>query len=629
MSLLLITSFCPGFRILKILRVSPNSFMEEIVFCLGLGLSSLSLLVLELGLLGLLYDWIFYVLFGVVLIIFYPELWYFLRRLWCAKNKRIPMWIFIPLSFTLFLAIILLLVPTITFDALVYHLAVPQTYIKHHKIIYLPNNCFSNYTFNTEMLFTLGLLLKGDLLAKSIHFLFGLLSALGIYALARRYFGQRTAYWSVLAFCSMPLAVFVATAAFNDFALTFYEILAVYAFINWYHEKNHGWLLVCGLTCGLAIGTKYFGGFCFVILSLSILWLTWRQQGILKGLKTTASFAILVLLPNLPWLIKNLIWTGNPVFPLFYPILGGKNWSQFLYTQYLYEMTRYSQGHHLFLKPFIFLWEISFKQGGGMESGIKLTVGPIFLSLLPFLLQWRKLDFGIKYLLAFCGVFFLFWSYVCAVDRFALPCFVLLCVVVGYTLERFKGKRLYPCLLVILLISLCLNWGYVFKVIHKNAYFMCLKKANTEKFLLEKSIIKDYYDVISWSNRHLPAQSKVLFIGEVRSYYCLRDKLVASQFDTNIILKLIRKSKGIEGLLWNLKQSGVTHVLDNETGTRWLNQYFDYFHWKNNGEKELYNLFRQNYLRLIYVHGTIALFEIQGLDLIHHGNTEKKVIGSW
>ncbi|MDI6735041.1 MAG: glycosyltransferase family 39 protein [bacterium] len=614
LSLLVITSYCPGLKVLKILRISPNSFLEEIIFAVGLGLGCLSFLVLGLGLVGLLYDWIFYVIFGVGLIILYPELWYFCRRAWCARCGQISISVFIPLVLTLFLAIILLLVPTITFDALVYHLAVPQTYIKHHKIVYLPDNCFSNYTFNTEMLFTLGLLLKGDLLARAIHFLFGLLSALGIYALARRYFGQRTAYWSILAFCSMPLAVFVATVAFNDFSLTFYEILAVYAFINWSHEKKHGWLLVCGLMCGLAIGTKYFGGFCFIILSLSILWVAWQQQGPLKALKTTAIFAILVLLPNLPWLIKNLVFTGNPVFPLFYPVLGGKNWSQFHYTRYLYEMTRYSDGYHLFLKPFIFLWDISFKQGGGMDSGIKLKVGPIFLSLLPFLLAKRKLDFSIKYLLAFCGVFFLFWSYVCAVDRFALPCFVLLCVVVGYTIERFKGKRLYPCLLAILFISLVLNLGYVLKVIHKNAYFMCLKKVDTEKFLLEKSIIKDYYDVISHVNRHLPAQSKVLFIGEVRSYYCQRDKLVATQFDTNIILKLIRKSKGIEGLLWNLKQLGVTHVLYNETGARWLIRYFDYFHWKNNEEKELYNLFMQNHLRLIYCHGAISLFEIPELD---------------
>ncbi|MFH1563073.1 MAG: glycosyltransferase family 39 protein [Nitrospirota bacterium] len=619
LSILVIVSFCLGFKILRILKVQTSSFLEETVFSVGLGLGCFSYLVLGLGLVGLLYDWIFYVIFGVVLVLFFP--W----NRWRQGRWNLPEFSFRCLTplFFLLLAIILLLVPTITFDALVYHLAVPEIYVKYHRIIYLQDNCFSNYTFNTEMLFTLGLLLKGDLLAKAIHFLFGVLSALGIYSLARRYFGQRTAYWSILAFCSMPLAIFVATVAFNDFALTFYEILAVYAFINWHKEKNRGWLLVCGLTCGLAIGTKYFGGFCFIILALSILSISWRQKGWLEGLKTTVIFAGLVLLPNLPWLIKNLVFTGNPVFPLLYDVFDGKNWSQFHQVRYLHEMTRYSLGPHFLLKPFVFLWDISFKHGGGMDSGIKLTVGPIFLIILPFLLKCRRLDFSIKYLLAFCEIFFLFWSYTCAVDRFVLPCFVLLCVVLGYIIERFKGKFLYPWLLAILFISLGLNLEYVLKVIHKNSYFMCLKKANTEKFLLEKSIISDCYDVLTCINHNLPAQSKVLFIGEVRSYYCQRNKLVATQFDTNIILELIRKSKNIEGLMKNLKELGVTHVLYNETGAKWLTQYFDYFPWKNNEEKELYNLFMQDYLKLIYNKGAIYLYEF---NINLHTDRDKEVV---
>lgn len=609
--ILTLLSYGIGLKILKILKVQQESFLEEIVFCVGLGLGIFSYLVLGIGLAGLLHKWVFYSLFVVLSVILHPELWYFLRRIF-VRGKLFLHPSFTPfslaISLTLFLAIILLLVPTITFDVLVYHFAVPETYIKYHKIIYLPYNCFSNYTFNTEMLFTLGLLLKGDLLAKSIHFLFGFLSGLSIYSLARRYFDSKTAALSILAFCSMPLAIFIATAGFNDFAITFYEILAVYSFINWSKEKNEGWLLVCGLTCGLSIGVKYFGVFCFIILGLSILILKWRESGILKASKTISVFTILVLLPVLPWLIKNFIWTGNPVFPLFYDIFGGRNWSEFHQSRYLYEMTRYSAGLPFLLKPFVFFWDISFKHGG-MESGVKIPVGPIFIVILPFILGLRKFDFCIKYLLSFCGIFFLFWSYVCAVDRFILPCFILMCVIIGYVIER-TNKRLYPCLLAILFISLSWNLFNISKIIYKNAYFMCLKRDGGEEFLLKKSIIQDYYDVISYINHHLPRETRILFIGEVRSYYCQRDKLVSSQFDTNIILELIHNSKDIEGLMSNLKQLGVTYVLYNEVGANWLSKYFDYFHWQSEEKERLYNLFMRDYLRLIYSKGRISLYQI-------------------
>ncbi|MEW6619418.1 MAG: glycosyltransferase family 39 protein [bacterium] len=602
--LLILISFCLGLKILKILKIKTHSFLEELIFSTGLGLGCVSYLVLCLGLSGLLYDWVFYLIFVLLAGIFYCEILYLLRKFLVKINLN-PFSLICSffIALTLILAIILVLVPTVTFDALVYHLAVPEIYVKHHKIIYLPYNCFSNYTFNTEMLFTLGLLLNGDLLAKLIHFLFGILSGLSIYSLARRYFTPKVAFLSVLSFCSMPLAIFVATSAFNDFAITFYEILAVYAFLVWYKEKTYGWLLLSGLTCGLSIGVKYFGGFGFGILVLSILIGKWRQDGILKAIKTTIIFGVFALIPVVPWLIKNLIFTGNPVFPLLYDTFGGKNWSQIHQSRYLHEMTRYSAGEHLLLKPFIFFWNICFKWGG-MDTGVKIPVGPIFIISLPFLLKLKKLDFNLKYLLTFCGIFFLFWSYVCAVDRFSLPCFVLLCVVIGYVISKFK--YLY------LLLAICLLWNLfnVSKTVYKNSYLMCLKKDGCEKFLLKKSIIKDYYDVISYINQHLPKESKILFIGEVRSYYCQQDKLVSTQFDTNIILELIRKSKNKKDLIDNLKKSGVTHLLYNEIGSQWLSKYFDYFSFQNKEEKRLYHEFMQNHLKLIYCQGAISVFQL-------------------
>lgn len=617
LSLLILISYCVGLRILRIFKIQTSSFLEEIVFSVGLGLGCLSYIVLGLGLAGLLYNWVFYIVFLALLVFCYSELWYLLRRIFVRITTFNPKYTLFSLicsvfiSITFILAIILVLVPTITFDTLVYHLAVPETYVRHNKIIYLPYNCFSNYTFNTGMLFTLGLLLNGDLLAKLIHFLFGCLSVLSIYSLSKRYFDKEVAILSVLTFCSMPLAIFVAVSAFNDFALTFYEILSVYAFINWYKEKDRNWLLICGLTCGLAIGVKYFGGFCFVILALCILCLQWRQNGILKSIKSIIIFTSLTLLPILPWLIKNIVFTGNPVYPLFYNIFGGENWSEFHQTRYLNEMTRYSEGAPFLLKPFVFFWDVSFKWGG-MESGIKIPVGPTFILILPFLFGLRRLDFNLKYLLTFCGIFFLFWSYVSAVDRFSLPCFVLLCTVVGYIIRQFKNKYLLYCFLLSILF-ICIFWNLfnVGKTIYKNSYFMCLKKEKCEEFMLKKSIIRDYYGVISYINHNLPQESKILFIGEVRSYYCQRDKLVSTQFDTNIILDLIRKSENIEALMNNLKRLKITHVFYNAAGKKWLMEYFDYFNWQNEEERKLYNLFMQNYLKLVYHKGPISLYEIR------------------
>ena len=71
-----------------------------------------------------------------------------------------------------FLALLYALTPEVQSDAVRYHLAAPQEWLKAGRLSYLPYNAFSNFPSNIEMLFLFGLGLAGDLLAKGFHFLF-------------------------------------------------------------------------------------------------------------------------------------------------------------------------------------------------------------------------------------------------------------------------------------------------------------------------------------------------------------------------------------------------------------------------------------------------------------------------
>src|SRR5512139_1465784 len=85
------------------------------------------------------------------------------------------------------LSLLLCLAPETGKDALIYHLAVPKQYLKAGGFRFLPGNIFSNSPLLPEMLYLLALFLRGEVLAKLLHFgaLGGVL--LGMWSFSRRH----------------------------------------------------------------------------------------------------------------------------------------------------------------------------------------------------------------------------------------------------------------------------------------------------------------------------------------------------------------------------------------------------------------------------------------------------------
>lgn len=602
-----------GQRLFSLFKIEMTSAVEECIFSLALGMGGLSLIMLGLGLCGLLYNWVAYALLAVILLLSrWLAILHVLRQLYLLARHSLETLSLSGLisagliSIILALCLILTVVPTITFDSLVYHLAIPSDYISCHRITLLEHNLFSNYPLNTEMLFTLALLLKGDTLAKAVHLLFGLLSGLTIYGLSRRHLGQPTSWLSVLIFTTMPLVYFIAPVALNDFSLTFYELTSVYALLNYLDGKDRSWLLLSGVLCGLALGVKYLAGLCLLIMTLGILFLRWRQRPI----KELFLFLIFSLLPLLPWLIKNAVLVHNPIYPFLF---GGLNWNELLNERYYQEMSSYRAGISI-LTPFTSFWNISLNWISGSRP--QLPVGPLFLAYLPFLFFLRSIDNTIKYITVFCSLFYLVWAYTCAADRFIIPCFCLLSIPVAYIINQLRQRHIhyYYLSLGLIFLVLGLNIYSTSRIIWKNSYFLPLQSSCTKSFLLEKSpaAVREYYQAIDFINQHLRAEDKVLFIGEVRSYYCQKRVLVNSQFDSTIIVDLIRQSSNLRELLERLHQQGVTHILVNEGMGKWLQERFGYFHWQSTEEVNLYRQFMTQALTKLYEQGQISIYKLRG-----------------
>ena len=138
----------------------------------------------------------------------------------------------------LFISIIVLsLVPPISRDALVHHLAVPKLYLQHGGIYEIPSMEFSYYPMNLDLLYLLPLYFGVDIVAKFIHFTFGLFTAIIIYFYLKDRINKIYALLGVIFFLSTPIIVKLSTSVYVDLGLVFFSTLSLLSVLEW--QKNH------------------------------------------------------------------------------------------------------------------------------------------------------------------------------------------------------------------------------------------------------------------------------------------------------------------------------------------------------------------------------------------------------
>ena len=670
-----------GRKIFRLLKIRFHCPADEVISSIALGWGALAYLVLALGLLGLLYRGIAYGLLGLLALISIPEIKTLvvslsnnLARL--VKKKSLnrstqdtpspsPLFkasLFFLLAATAAIALIGALTPPLNYDTLSYHLGVPKLYICHHRIIYLPHQVYSNFPFTVEMLFCLSLLLKGDILAKLIHLSFGLLTVGAIYCFSRRYFNHKIALLAAAIFYNIPLVGFLSTTAYIDLGVTLYVFLALQGWVNWSYSGKRQDLLMSAIFTGLAMGTKYPAIlFSFLPLLLGIVLKTGlidrvRWPG---ALKRAFIFSLVAVGMASPWLIKNFIYTGNPIYPLFYNLLGGRGWSAFNALRFM--------KHHS--PSFGNWWEI-FRLP--LDISKSKDIGPLFIIFAPFMIFLKRFEELGKLLLAYGGLYFLLWMFFTHGDhRFLLPVFPGLSIVVAYLIMRFRERTLHALLLIaglgvtltlnyqrirlfglhlisfqegifLLPLSLGLSALIVFLVVN------CMKRKSLSapivtalalmmliNLLSVAAMIPGYgllgpalgresreeflsrtfyaYDAFRFCNERLPQSAKILFIGENQGYYCDRDFLANSPLDDNIIVGIVNSSNSGTEIGEKLKEMGITHVLYNASEAKRVDRDYSSFNWADEEAEArfLHFLFSGEFLRLVFSRSGVLIYELQ------------------
>lgn len=606
-----------GRSLLSLFSVTQQSFLDEFIFALGLGFGILGLLVLALGLIGL---WqttvIIIMLSALTLLTIRPSLGYLRQASRPRPGRLITLFLILALPLSLTLA----LLPATSWDGLFYHLNGPKLYLEAGRITGGINIPHLNFPFLLEMLFALGMVIRSDATAVLIHYIFLLLLIGLVYLIARDLLKVANGWLAVLLLLAVPMVLSLASWAYNDLALAFYEVGALYAVLRWrlgehrlrvidenqeplirshllsWTAKLPGWLLISGIFCGFAMGLKYTSFVVPLTSALLILW--WFHTNLRAGVRYLLLFSFIATVVASPWFLKNLAFTGNPVYPFLF---GGHFWDEFRSDAYSEAGTGIAFNPDTCLSassnPLVGqnASECSFDPTYLVKRLITLPydltlgiqdasrdgdTGPLFLVLFPLFLVYvsirsrREVPKSLWPLLFFTATSYAFWvagvimSAPLWQSRLLLPAFVALCPALAWVLEdlgrydfpNFSLKRLlYLVLGAVLVIGLVIQllnwltyqpWSYLTGAERREQY---LERRLGAHFLAMETI-----------NNSLPVDASVVFLWEPRSYYCQRECRPDSIIDEfGHLQHLYGDAQGI-AQFW--REEDISHVLIYRTG---------------------------------------------------------------
>ncbi len=463
------------------------------------------------------------------------------------------------------------------YDVLEYHLQVPKEAFTAGSIEYLPHNVYANFPSNVEMLYLLAMVVHDSDVELGptyhfIHLIFALL-AVGAAWAAGRDRSREAGILAGVATASVGWLPYLSGVAFVENAMLFYGLCALGLVcrnrsisedstankdggdIRQFPQLQRGTIVLSGVLAGFACGCKYTAipmialPMGFGLLILPALGMNIRDRVVRSGVFLTATFLALS-----PWLVKNTIATGNPVFPLASSVFDASpaGWG-------VAQQEQWDVGHAPAAKD------------AGLSNKLKVLwkhipgdslqrFGP-FILLLPLLgLMYRPRDSYDGMLLVALVIQLAIWLMVTHLyARFAVVMLIPLVLLVA------KGLGHHASVLRRCAIFGSLTFGTIWNAYHvTNLVWAELAHPKLVAGISIEAFTQGGlpgYEYIGFVNDELPADAKVLLLGESRAYYFKKEVDYTVVFNRSPFVEAIRRAENDLAIADWLHENGYTHIL--------------------------------------------------------------------
>lgn len=466
------------------------------------------------------------------------------------------------------------LVPPLMFDSLVYHLTLPKWYLLAGRITYIPDLMFWGMPQLQEMGMTVALALGGAEAAIVLVWALGVLALAGLLGYLDTFFSASAAWVGVTSLLAGYTLAASLSWGYVGWLTLLYGFGVLVTLDSWKQNRDQKMLWLSAILLGFALGTKYtaavlVGGVVLVIFFAH------GKAGIKLAFRDAFLVGLISFLVFSPWLIKNLLATGNPLYPFIFPS-GAMD---------VYRLKIYQSGHpwgdlrDVFFIPWrATIWGVDHRVGYSAEIGALLLGFSIFA-----IVGWKsysekqKKSLGTALIISVGG--FLFWaiagrfSRLLIQTRLYLAFFSAWAVLAGAGFAYFSKVKAYKIRFGrIASTFIGLAFGFTLFVMGTN--FVNTRVLGTllgtyPEELYREQVLGAYVPAMSMLEK-LPSDARTLFLWETRGFSCI-PRCNPDEVIDRWYADLHSKGSG-EAVLDSWREAGYTHLLFHKQGASFVRE---------------------------------------------------------
>lgn len=441
------------------------------------------------------------------------------------------------------------LCPPTAWDAQTYHLLIPKRLLEAGGLTYIPFNIYSNMPFNINLLYAFAMGLSGEegvrIFAGSLSMML-LIGFLVVSSLELRK-GAAAGICAALIFASSPIALYGSAEALIDVQMGFFALLGIWAFLRWSRDGNFADIFLTALFFGFLCGCKYTGFYIPLAAFIAGFFIVPKERHKFLFLLPISCGAFI-----LPWLIKSLYYTGNPVYPMFFGIFGGRDWTKGMYGFLIDWQDNIGMGRSAldYIKlPF----RVFFQSNEGYKHFAgKVSFVPAILFLAAFFINEKRTR---RLLMITAVAGFAFWAYGPQQTRFMLPILAIASLAGGAGLASLAGKIraektrntiIASAIFIIAAVGLHYNNENFLNM--KNELRYVFGRQSKDDFLSRRIWSRDaYIRLQALLEKELQNERNALFIFENMGYYFDGNFSADGMFEASALIDIALDAGNAEG----------------------------------------------------------------------------------
>lgn len=459
------------------------------------------------------------------------------------------------------------LIPETFYDALVYHLALPAQYLLHGGIFPTPLNSYSGVPALPQMISGLALAIEPWGIAASIlHSSLLLWCCAALIGLSKRLDRPKAGVLAALIFAATPVVMgesFRVSVGLEWALMELCCLTGLIAIVEERSESSMPAVVLAGCFLGFAMTTKYPAW----LLALAVIPpLAWGRLSTAEERKRFAmrllALAVISAALIAPWMLKNLFFYGNPLYPFFHERFAAAGSSVPDWRQ----ISAAGSDLHRLITP-AGLWGYLTHPWAFLKPAEDLTqtIGPVYVALLPGLLLFPLERRG-KLVALFAVTAWIPLSVLSSHSRFFIPHLAVVALLIAHLIEgletRWAATAFRTGALGLALLS-ALGWAIMDSNQAKLPVYLGVKSFHDYLAHTVVSYPTPPYAGYQFINEKTPANAKVLIYSESRGFYLNREAILSSPDQLTALESWADQTDDAAGLARKIRQEGVSFILVN------------------------------------------------------------------